>query len=173
MKMYFIKDPLYKERFSHVWLWSEWAPLQRGFDGADTGIDLVAEECEGGYCAIQCKCYARGTRISKPHLDSFISASAHDPFTARIVVDTGDRWGRTAVKTLTALKPACAVLRFGDLASRPFDWPDLVRHEPEALSGQILIWTGRMTLHRHQDRHSAYRSAFPAKRWRSCASCIL
>ena len=50
------------------------------------------------------------------------------------MVDTGDRWGRTAVKTLTALKPACAVLRFGDLASRPFDWPDLVRHEPEALS---------------------------------------
>ena len=134
MKTYFIKDPLYKERFSHVWLWSEWGRLQPGFDGADTGIDLVAEEREGGYCAIQCKCYAPGTRISKPHLDSFISASARDPFTARIVVDTGDRWGRTAVKTLTALKPACAVLRFGDLASRPFDWPDLVRHEPEALS---------------------------------------
>ena len=94
MKTYFIKDPLYKERFSHVWLWSEWAHLQPGFDGADTGIDLVAKECEGGYCAIQCKCYAPGTRISKPHLDSFISASARDPFTARIVVDTGDRWGR-------------------------------------------------------------------------------
>ena len=26
------------------------------------------------------------------------------------------------------------MLRFGDLASRPFDWPDLVREEPEALS---------------------------------------
>ena len=33
----------------------------------------------------QCKCYAPGTRISKPHLDSFIAASARDPFTARIV----------------------------------------------------------------------------------------
>ena len=119
MKTYFVEDPLYKERFSHVWLWSDWAALQPGFDGTDTGIDLVAEERSGGHCAIQCKCYAPGTRISKPHLDSFISASARDPFTARIVVDTGDRWGRTALKTLAPLKPACAVLRFGDLASRP------------------------------------------------------
>ena len=78
MKTYFVKDPLYKERFSKVWLWSEWANLKQGFDGADTGIDLVAEEREGGYCAIQCKYYAPGTQISKPHLDSFISASAHD-----------------------------------------------------------------------------------------------
>ena len=108
--------------------------MQPGFDGTDTGIDLVAEESEGGYSAIQCKCYAPGTQISKPHLDSFISASARDPFTARIVVDTGDGWGPNARKTIASLKPACTVLRFGDLASRPFDWPDLVHDEPEALS---------------------------------------
>ena len=134
MKTYFIKDPLYKERFSEVWLWSEWGDLRPDFEGTDTGIDLVAEERQGGYCAIQCKCYAPGTQISKPHLDSFISASARDPFTARIVVDTGDGWGPNAVKTITPLKPACTVLRFGDLASRPFDWPDLVHDEPEDLS---------------------------------------
>ena len=134
MKTYFIKDPLYKERFSEVWLWSEWADLRPDFEGTDTGIDLVAEERQGGYCAIQCKCYAPGTQISKPHLDSFISASARDPFTARIVVDTGDGWGPNAVKTITPLKPACTVLRFGDLASRPFDWPDLIHDKPEDLS---------------------------------------
>ena len=84
MKTYFTQDPLYRDRFSEVWLWSEWAALRADFDGKDTGIDLVAEESTGGYCAIQCKCYAPGTRISKAHLDSFISASARDPFTARI-----------------------------------------------------------------------------------------
>ena len=134
MKTYFVKDPLYKERFSHVWMWSEWAAQRPGFDGTDTGIDLVAEEREGGYAAIQCKCYAPGTQISKPHLDSFISASARDPFTVRIVVDTGDGWGPNARKTIASLKTPCAVLRFGDLASRPFNWPDLVHDEPEALS---------------------------------------
>ena len=118
MKTYFTQDPLYRGRFSDVWMLSEWAAIRPDFDGSDIGIDLVAEEREGGYCAIQCKCYAPGTRISKAHLDSFISASARDPFTARIVVDTGDEWGPKAVKTITKLKPACFVLRFGDLASR-------------------------------------------------------
>ena len=59
MKTYFVKDPLYKERFSEVWLWSEWADLRPDFEGTDTGIDLVAEERQGGYCAIQCKCRLR------------------------------------------------------------------------------------------------------------------
>ncbi len=77
-----------------------------------------------------------GTRISKPHLDSFIAASAREPFTARIVVDTGDEWGTTARKAIAHLKPSCFVLRFGDLASRPFDWPDLGRDEPENPSYQ-------------------------------------
>ena len=134
MKTYFTQDPVYRDRFSEVWLWSEWAEQRPDFDGKDTGIDLVAEESAGGYCAIQCKCYASGTRISKSHLDSFISASAREPFTARIVVDTGDEWGPTAEKTIKPLTPACQVIRFGDLASRPFDWPDLVKEDPEALS---------------------------------------
>ena len=134
MKTYFVKDPLYKDRFSRVWLWSEWARMQPGFDGADTGIDLVAEERGGGYCAIQCKCYAPGTRISKPHLDSFVAASARRPFTTLMVVDTGADWGPTARKLVEKLSCPCTVLRFGDLANRPIEWPDLVRDEPEALS---------------------------------------
>ncbi len=134
MKAYFKQDPVYRDRFSDVWLWSEWAQIRPDYDGSDTGIDLVTQERQGGYCAIQCKCYAPGTRISKTHLDSFISASAREPFTARMVVDTGDEWGPNARKALDRLQPACNVLRFGDLASRPFDWPDLVHQDPESLS---------------------------------------
>ena len=89
-----------------------------GFTGNDTGIDLVAGERTGGYCAIQCKCYAKGTRISKPHLDSFIAASARDPFTSRLFVDTGDEWGRNARNTIATLNLPFQVLRFGDLASQ-------------------------------------------------------
>ena len=48
MKAYFVKDPLYRDRFSDVWLWSEWAPLRPDFAGGDTGIDLVADERGGG-----------------------------------------------------------------------------------------------------------------------------
>lgn len=134
MKAYFQKDPLYQDRFSKVWLRGEWGAIRPDFDGGDLGIDLVAEEREGGYCAIQCKCYAPHTRLSKPDLDSFISDSARDPFTARILVDTGGEWGKNARKTIDGLKPKCQVLRFGDLASQPFDWPDLIRDKPEDLA---------------------------------------
>lgn len=52
---YFELDPLYADRFSHVWMWNEW-PL-KGKVG-DLGIDLVAEEsATGEFCAIQCKFY--------------------------------------------------------------------------------------------------------------------
>ena len=71
-----------------------------------------------------------------PHLDSFISASARDPFTARIVVDTGHPWGPTAKKTIAGLKPKCDVRYLDDLIHRNFDWPDLVHDEPEDLRYQ-------------------------------------
>ena len=134
MKKFFAADPLYKERFADVWLWSEWADRRSDFDGTDIGIDLVAEERDGDFCAIQCKFYSESTRISKAHLDSFISASARKPFVSRIVVDTGGEWGPNAKRTINNLEPACAVLRFGDLADRSIDWPDLASGAPEDLS---------------------------------------
>ena len=146
MKKYLMEDPVYKERFSQVRLYSEWAKHQTEFDSKDMGIDLVAKERGGGYCAIQSKCYAPDTRISKPALDSFVSASAREPFTSRIVIDTGDEWGPNAKKTIEPLKPACAVIHYSDLASRPFDWPDLAQADPEELSYRHEPFT----LHPHQ-----------------------
>ena len=134
MKTYLTQDPLYRDRFANVWLWSEWVASRSDFSGGDIGIDLVAAERDGGTCAIQCKCYAPGTTVSKAQLDSFISASARAPFTTRLIVDTGNEWGKNAQKTIAPLQPACTVLRFGDLMERHFDWPDLTSQEPEALA---------------------------------------
>ena len=89
MLTYLSEDPDYKEQFSEVWLYKQWAAHRTDFDANDIGIDLVAKERHGGYCAIQCKCYAEDTRIAKPALDSFISASASELFTSRLIVDTG------------------------------------------------------------------------------------
>ena len=82
MLTYLTEDPDYKEQFSEVWLYKQWAADRTDFDANDIGIDLVAQERHGGYCAIQCKCYAEDTRIAKPALDSFISASASELFTS-------------------------------------------------------------------------------------------
>ena len=47
MVEYFRVDPTYADRFTDVWLWSDWPDRT----GPDTGIDLVARERDaGGYC---------------------------------------------------------------------------------------------------------------------------
>ena len=148
MKRYFLTDPLYSDRFSDVWLYGEWAKRQAGFDARDTGIDLVAEERSGEYCAIQCKCYAPNTRIQKTHIQSFLTDSERVPFTARLIVDTGAEWGTVAKKTIEHLKTPCQVLHFADLASRPINWPDLAKEGPEALA----VRAEPFVLRRHQQR---------------------
>ena len=136
MLTYFSQDPDYKQQFSEVYLYKDWAALQTGYDANDIGIDLVAKERAGGYCAIQCKCYAENTRISKPHLDSFISASAGELFTSRLIVDTGGEWGPNALRTIDPIKDKLRIIRYSDLESSPFDWPDLSLQDPEQLTYQ-------------------------------------
>ena len=58
MQKYFTEDPDYKDQFSEVYLWKDWAATRTEFDGTDIGVDLVAQKHDGGFCAIQCKCYA-------------------------------------------------------------------------------------------------------------------
>ena len=134
MLTYFSEDPDYKKQFSEVYLYKDWAALQTGYDANDIGIDLVAKERDGGYCAIQCKCYAPDTRISKTHLDSFIAASASELFTSRLIVDTGGEWGPNALRTIDPIKDKLRIIRYSDLESSPFDWPDLSLHDPEQLT---------------------------------------
>ncbi|MDE0301014.1 MAG: DEAD/DEAH box helicase family protein [Candidatus Poribacteria bacterium] len=133
IKQYFSVDPLYKERFSDVWLWGEWAAGRADFDATDIGIDLVAQESSGEYCAIQCKCYALERRVSKPDIDSFIAASASDDFRKRILVHTGGELGANVRRTIEPLGPDFQVIGFGHLNSRPIDWPDLRQEQPEQL----------------------------------------
>ena len=71
-------------RFKHVWLWNDWP----GHGFADMGIDLVAEEHDGGLCAIQCKCHEANRPVRKPAIDSFMSASEAAQFTSRLLVNT-------------------------------------------------------------------------------------
>ena len=80
MLKYFSEDPDYKDQFSDVYLWKQWSQLRTEFDGTDIGVDLVGKKHDGGFCAIQCKCYAPETRISKGDLDSFLSTASLPAF---------------------------------------------------------------------------------------------
>ena len=148
MKQYLSVDPLYKERFTDVYLWKEWAALRTEYDGVDIGIDLVARESNGEYCAIQCKCFAEDTRVTKPQINSFISASAGELFTKRILVHTGAELGPNVLRTIKPLGSNFQVIGYGHLASRPIDWPDLRQEAPE----QLDYRPERFSLRPHQQK---------------------
>ena len=146
MQRYLRVDPIYKDLFTEVWLWKEWTALRTDFDGVDIGIDLVARDRDGGYCAIQCKCYGENTRITKPQIDSFFSASASDVFTKRMLIHTSGGLNANVKRTIDPLGDKFHVIGYGHLASRPIDWPDLRYEAPEQLDYRQV----RFSLHPHQ-----------------------
>ena len=143
IRAYLLEDPFYQKRFSEVYLWAEWAENQPGFTRTDLGIDLVAIERTGGICAIQCKCYAEDKRVSPSDIDSFITYSNRQPFTARIFVDTGKSWTANLIKKIDGLEPPCQRISAADLASRPVKWPDLSLQEPDHLNYQLETFSLR------------------------------
>ena len=125
------KEPgILGDRFSKVWLWTEWPDR----DGGDTGIDLVAEE-EEGLCAIQCKFFDPHHPVPKKDIDSFMSASEPDRFTSRLIVNTGGPIQKNALKTLQASPKPCRVLDRAELDSWDVDWWQYVNN-PESLQFQ-------------------------------------
>ena len=130
IKAFLSEDPLFKERFSQVWLWSEW-PGRQG--ERDSGIDLVAAERDGGVCAIQCKFYGANEYIGRSEIDSFLARSGQRPFTSRLFVSTTERWSATAEKVLS--NQAIPVQRIGvaELEASPFDWSHFDPSHPDQL----------------------------------------
>lgn len=60
-------DPVQAEQYESVQPYAEWAKAH-GWDGRDTGIDLVAKLRDAdGYAAVQCKFYDANYRIQKTY----------------------------------------------------------------------------------------------------------
>lgn len=128
---YLIIDPLYKEKYSDVWLWNEWP--SRG-NQPDTGIDLVAKErYTDEYCAIQCKFYDPTHTLQKSDIDSFFTASGKKPFTSRMIVSTTDKWSNHAEEALANQHIPVARLRVQDLANSPVDWSQFSIKRPQEM----------------------------------------
>jgi predicted helicase len=87
--------PEYSRRFKRVWLWKDWP----GAWAADAGIDLIAEEHDGGRWAIQAKAYAPEYAIKKADVDSFLSESSRPGITYRLLIATTEHLGPTAKRT--------------------------------------------------------------------------
>jgi predicted helicase len=140
---YLRTDPEWTARFDAVWLWSDW-PGREG--RPDTGVDLVAANADdGGLTAIQCKFYGPGRTVAKADIDSFVSASAHQQFTRRIVFDTAAGWSANAEETLAG--GVAQRVDIGYLEDAAIDWSQFSWATP-----QIVVPTGKKALRPHQQR---------------------
>ncbi|MBF4765008.1 DEAD/DEAH box helicase [Nocardioides islandensis] len=133
VQAYLRVDPVYGDQFSDVWLWGEW-PGNQGKH--DTGIDLVARDrVSGGLTAIQCKFFAPTTTVSKPMIDSFLSASGTQAFTDRIIISTTEKWGSNAEQAIRDQSKPVRRVGLSDLEHSRVDWqfldPTQVRIELE------------------------------------------
>jgi len=128
---FFATEPAYTERFSDVYLWSEWPG--RG-SKPDTGIDIVAwDKQTGGYCAIQCKFYDPSYSLQKADIDSFFTASGKKQFTSRIIISTTDKWSKNAEDALPDQHPPVSRLRVQDLADSSIDWSSFSLKHPDKM----------------------------------------
>lgn len=119
---YFKNEPTYKDLYSDVWLYADWA-AEQGIDGRDTGIDLVAKtEGTDEYHAIQCKFYAEDYRIQKSDIDSFFTASGKKPFTHRLIVTTTTNWSVHAEDAMADQHIPVSKIDLDDLENSQIDW---------------------------------------------------
>ena len=133
IQTYLKTTTIYASRFKEVWLWSEF-PYRQQFGWTDVGIDLVAHTYEGGYWAVQCKCYTADTYINKPEVDSFIATSGRTfstnegavvGFEERLWISTTNKWSSTAEMTIQNQALPFTRLNLIDLENDEVDWEKL------------------------------------------------
>jgi len=88
---YLSHEPRFRDLYAQVQPYADFVAEQGtalGLTPGDKGIDLVATTHGSEHHAVQCKCYAPDHVIAKPDIDSFIAASGHRAFSARLLIDT-------------------------------------------------------------------------------------
>ena len=148
---YLARDPQYSDLLEEVWLWDEWPDRW----GPDMGIDIVVrEQATGDYWAVQCKFFDQDHTISKPDIDSFLSASGKKfdtndgrrQFTQRIVVSSTDKWNRNAEKAIESQAIPVSRISLSNLAESPIDWSEFNLKRPH-----LIKYRPRKTPRPHQD----------------------
>jgi predicted helicase len=149
IQSYLQTDRKYSDKFQKIWLWNEF-PFRDDLGGSDTGIDLVAQEQNGDYWAIQCKCYQDTATIGKAEVDSFLSTSSRKfrdenaqtkGFSYRLWVSTTNKWGSNAEEAIQHQDIPFQRLNLYELEESAVDWEALgkgitgasARREPKTL----------------------------------------
>ncbi|MBQ7569022.1 restriction endonuclease [bacterium] len=129
---YYLKnDPFYRSRFVHIWPWMD-APM---CDGVDYGIDIVAQDADGSYWAIQCKCWDESSTLTEKALGTFYSAADPSQFAHRMIVSTTARYSPQLDKV--ASKWQTVRVDTAHIHEANLDWEPFIYNRPDALARTI------------------------------------
>ena len=104
MKNFLLTNPVYRGKFSDVWLWSEFT-FRDELGTVDLGIDIVCKAVDGEFWAVQCKFYAETSIIDKAAVNTFLATSSKTfdgdkKFSTRLWISTSDNLTDNAEITL-------------------------------------------------------------------------
>jgi len=166
MLCYLRNEATYRDLYSDVWTYSEWAALQ-GLDKRDAGIDLVAKtHGTGEIHAIQCKLYAEDYRLQKGDIDSFFTASGKKPFAHRVIVSTTNHWSTHAEDALRDQQPPVSKIDLNDLENSQIDW---AQYQPK--TAPILKARKELRPHQQQALDGALHGLQTADRGKLIMAC--
>ena len=121
-------DPGYQDLYAEVWRWSEWPGRRSG----DIGIDLVAQNMDGGLTAIQCKCYNPNSTIYEENLATFL-ANSNAEFDQRLVISTTSNWSKNLLALISNQRPPVQRMDFFGLEATAIDWDAHIKDEEAPL----------------------------------------
>ena len=130
---YFVKwflknDPEWSTQVDQVWLWDEYPNSW----GRDCGIDLVFRHKNGESWAVQAKCYAPTTSITKADVDSFISESNRDGINKRLLIATTDLIGANAKQVCDAQDKSVTRFMLSHFEDAEIEYPSTLDDLPKA-----------------------------------------
>ncbi len=150
---YLTHDPVQREQYDQIQTFKDWADTH-GWDGRDTGIDLVARlRDEDGFAAIQCKFYDAAYRIRKEDIDSFISASGKPPFKRRVIIDSTEKpWSENAETMIRGQVIPVLRINLSEMQESPIRW------ETFASRGEVVLADKKKLRPHQQDALTAVRA---------------
>ena len=156
-------DPGYQDLYAEVWQWNEWPGRRSG----DIGVDLVAQNMDGGLTAIQCKCYDPNSTIYEQHLATFL-ANSNAEFDQRLVISTTSNWSKNLLALISNQKPPVQRLDFFGLEATAIDWDAHIKDEEAPL---IAVPGKRLRPHQRDALHDVYAGFAEHDRGKMIMAC--
>ena len=156
-------DPGYQDLYAEVWRWNEW-PRRKS---ADIGVDLVAQNMDGGLTAIQCKCYDPNSTIYEQDLATFL-ANSNAEFDQRLVISTTSSWSKNLLALISNQKPPVQRMDFFGLEATAIDWDAHIKDEEAPL---IAVPGKKLRPHQRDALHDIYAGFAEHDRGKMIMAC--